>query len=50
MLQKSLTLLLEMLLDDVTVERVAVRGEQARLQEWHCVVNLVFFGLRKEMS
>jgi hypothetical protein len=38
-------LLPETLLDDVPVEHVAVRGEQARLQEWRRVVNLVFFGL-----
>jgi hypothetical protein len=34
-----------MLLDDVTVERVAIRGEQTRLQERRGVVDLVLFGL-----
>lgn len=37
-----------MLLDDVTVERVAIRGEQTRLQERRGVVDLVLFGLGKK--
>lgn len=43
----GLGLLSETLLDDVTVERVAVRGEQTGLQEWRRVINLVFFGLAR---
>lgn len=41
-------MLLETFLNDVTVERVAIRGEQARLQERRRVIDLVLFGLGKE--
>ncbi len=41
-------MLLEMLLDDVAVERVAVHGEQTRLQKRRRVVDLVLFSLGKE--
>jgi len=39
------TLLLETLLNDVAVERVAVRGKEAALHERRRVVNLVFLRL-----
>ncbi len=39
------TLLLETLLDDVAIERVAIRRKEAALHERRRVVNLVFFRL-----
>ena len=42
------TLLLETLLNDVSIESVAVRGKQATLHERRRVVNIVFLRLLRE--